>query len=376
MLPLNGVRVVAVEHAVAAPLCTRHLADLGADVVKVERPGGDFARHYDAVVEGQSAYFVWLNRGKRSVVLDLERPSDRAVLEWLLAGADVFVHNLGPRAVERLGFSQDATRRRWPRLISCAISGYGSDGPYRLRKAFDLLVQAESGVAWVTGPAETPTRVGVPVADISAAMYACMSILAALRLREADGQGRLIDISMLDCLAEWMTAPAYYQLYGAHGPARAGLRHPTIVPYGAYPCSDGEVLLAVQNEAQWKRLCEDVLRDPGLAADQRFRTNALRVDGRATLEGVIERALSRMSRASIEKRLEGADLPFARLNTVSDLIEHPQLVQRKRWTEVDSGGKRVKALRSPFNIIGLDLPMAPVPELDAHGAIVRREAGG
>jgi crotonobetainyl-CoA:carnitine CoA-transferase CaiB-like acyl-CoA transferase len=270
MLPLEDIRVVALEQAVAAPLCTRHLADLGADVVKIERPGGgDLARRYDSIVKGQSTYFVWLNRNKRSIALDLAKPEDRDVCIALLARADVFVHNLGPGAVDRLGLGWETLHARWPRLISCAISGYGSEGPYRDRKAYDLLIQAETAVTDVTGTAGSPAKVGISIADIGAGLYACTSILAALRLRDADGEGRRIDVSLFDCLAEWMTVPAYHQIYDGKPPPRSGVRHATIVPYGPYRCADGEVMLAVQNEGQWDRLCRNVLRRPALAEDPR-----------------------------------------------------------------------------------------------------------
>ena len=251
--PLDGIRVVALEQAVAGPLCTRHLADMGADVVKVERPEGDFARRYDTVVRGQSAYFVWLNRGKRSIALDLGAPADRATLDRLLGRADVLVHNLGPGSLERLGLGWEGLHQRWPRLVSVGISGYGTDGPYRDRKAYDLLLQAESGVMWVTGTPDQPVKVGISIGDISAGVYAFAATLAALRQRDADGQGRRVEISILDCLAEWMMAPAYHEMYAGAAPPRAGMRHNMIVPYGPYRCGDGQVTLGIQNEGQWAR---------------------------------------------------------------------------------------------------------------------------
>ncbi len=376
-LPLAGLHVVALEQAVSAPLCTRHLADLGADVVKIERPGGgDFARHYDSVVQGQSAYFVWLNRGKRSVVLDLKDPADRAVLDTLLARADVFVHNLGPGAVDRLGLGWDALHPRWPRLIWCAISGYGLDGPYRDRKAFDLLLQGESGIMAVTGTPDQSAKVGISIADISAGMYAFSAILAALYERQRTGEGRLIDVSMLECLAEWMMAPAYHQLYGGKAPERTGTRHNMIVPYGPYRVGDGsQVNLAVQTEGQWERLCAIVLRRPDLAADPRFRTNELRVRNRATLEPLIEAALAGDTRASVQARLDAADVPHGALNDLADLLAHAQLAARGRWLEVDTPSGPIRALAHPLNLAGLPRPASAVPGLGEHTDEVRRELG-
>jgi len=365
-LALDGVRVVALEQAVAAPLCTRHLADLGAEVIKVERPEGDFARRYDSVVRGQSSHFVWLNRGKRSIALDVA--AERATFEALLARADVFVHNLGPGAVDRLGFGWEAVHARWPRLISVSISGYGTDGPYRDRKAYDLLIQSESAVTSVTGSPSEPAKVGISIADISAGMYALASILAALRQRDQGGQGLRIDVSMFDCLAEWMSYPAYFQMYAGAQPARTGMRHSTIAPYGPYRCADGYVTLAVQNERQWSALCELVLERPELAGDPRFATNELRSADRRELEAIIEEIFSASTRREIEAKLEAADVPFASLNTVADLVAHPQLVSK--WTEVGSPSGPIRALRPPF---GIETRMAAVPGLDQHGSEIRRE---
>ena len=370
-LPLDGVRVVALEQAVAAPLCTRHLADLGADVVKVERPEGDLARRYDTVVRGQSSHFVWLNRGKRSIALDLASPADRAVLDALLDRADVFVHNLGPGAIDRLGLGWERLHPRWPRLLSVGVSGYGPDGPYRDRKAYDLLVQAESGVTSVTGSPAEPAKVGISIADISAGMYALVSILAALRLRDADGEGRRIDVAMFDCLAEWMAYPAYFQIYGGAAPPRTGMRHSTIAPYGPYRCADGLVTLAVQNERQWTALCDLVLERPEVAADPRFATNELRSAVRPELEAIIEGVFAALTRREVEARLEAADVPFGSLNTVADLVAHPQLASR--WAEVGSPAGSIRALRPPFRIGGVEPIMAAVPALDQHGEAIRRE---
>ena len=381
--PLGGVRVVALEQAVAAPFCTRHLADLGADVVKVERvDGGDLARGYDSVVNGESAYFVWLNRGKRSVALDVKDPDGRAVLEALLARADVFVHNLGPGAVERLGLGWAALHARWPRLISCAISGYGPDGPYRERKAFDLLLQGESGLLSVTGTPDEPAKVGISIADVCAGMYAFAAVLTALYERASSGQGRRIEVSMLECLAEWMMQPIYYQLYGGGPPRRAGMRHGTIVPYGPYRAGDGGwINLAVQTEGQWERLCRLVLRRPDLARDPRFITNERRLANRAALEPVIEDILAGESRQEIAERLDAADVPHGAVNDVAGLVGHPQLAARGRWIEVDTPGGRVPALAHPLNIGGPDGETGQtgqsgaVPALGEHTEEVRRELG-
>jgi crotonobetainyl-CoA:carnitine CoA-transferase CaiB-like acyl-CoA transferase len=374
--PLAGIQVVALEQAVAAPLCTRHLADLGADVVKVERPdGGDFARHYDSVVQGQSAYFVWLNRGKRSAALNVKAPADRALLDALLARADVFVHNLGPGAVERLGLGWETLHARWPRLISCAISGYGPDGPYRDRKAFDLLLQGESGVISVTGTPEAPAKPGISIADICAGMYSFSAVLAALYERERTGQGTLIEISMLECLAEWMMPPVYHQLYGGTPPPRTGMRHNLIVPYGPYRAGDGWVNLAVQNEGQWRRLCAVVLRRPELADHPRYCTNELRVQHRDSLEPLIEEILAADTRASALARLEEADVPYGALNDVADLIAHPQLAARDRWYDVPSPAGPIRAFRPPFNLRGLPQPAGGVPAIGEHTEALRRELG-
>jgi itaconate CoA-transferase len=373
--PLAGIRVVALEQAVAAPLCTRHLADLGADVVKVEPPeGGDFARRYDSAAQGESAYFVWLNRGKRSVALDLKRAEDRALFERLLDRADVFVHNLAPAAAERLALGPDRVRAGRPRLIACAISGFGTDGPYRDRKSFDLLLQGESAVISTTGTPEQPAKLGIPVADLSGGMYALASILAALHARERSGAGAFIDVSILECLTEWMSVPVLYELYAGGAPPRAGLRHNTIVPYGPYRVGDGSsVNLAVQNEGQWRRLCAVVLRRPELADDPRYRSNELRLRSREALETEVERALAEQTRASVRERLAAADVPYGELNEVRDLLAHEQLRARGRWLEVETAAGRVRAVAPPFNIRGVAARAGRVPRLGEHSAEVRRE---
>ena len=332
---LHGVKVVALEQAVAGPLCSRHLVDLGADVIKLERPGsGDFSRHYDSFVKGQSTHFVWLNRGKRSVELDLATDRGREVMWALLARADVFVHNLGPGAVERLGFGWEEVHSRHPSLVVCAISGFGSSGPYRDRKAYDAILQGESGVMAVTGTKQDIAKVGVSVADLSAAMYALAGILAALHERGRTSQGKLVEISMLDCLAEWMMPFVYQQAYTGQAPERAGARHSMIAPYGPFTARDGIMVnLGVQNAAQWRRFCESVIERPDLTEDARFATNQLRVQNRAELEAAIEGAVSTLSSSLLEERLAQSDIPFGRVNSVERLRDHPQLLAQGRWLE-------------------------------------------
>jgi crotonobetainyl-CoA:carnitine CoA-transferase CaiB-like acyl-CoA transferase len=375
--PLSGIRVVALEQAVSAPLCTRHLADLGADVIKVERPGdGDFARHYDSVVNGQSAQFVWLNRGKRSVQLDLKTAAGRRVMAALAGSAAVFVHNLGPGAVDRLDLGWQDLHSRSPSLIYCAISGYGADGPYSGRKAYDLLLQGEAGVLAVTGTDSQPAKVGVSIADICSGMYALSAILAALYEHERTGEGRLIDISMLESLSEWMMPSLYHQLYAGRPPTREGMRHNMIVPYGPYAAGHGGLVnLGVQNESQWIRLCERVLERPELARDVRFDRNELRVRNRAELEPLIEHILSRWPAAEVQARLAAADVPFGRVNTVAELADHPQLAARQRWIEVDSGSGMIKALADPFNLRGMPHARGAVPGLGEHTSEVLAELG-
>lgn len=377
VVPLSGVRVVALEQAVSAPLCTRHLADLGADVIKIERPKeGDFARHYDSVVKGQSAHFVWLNRGKRSIELDMKSPAGPRTMDALLARADVFVHNLGPGAVDRLGLGWNDVHSRWPALISCAISGYGADGPYRERKAYDLLLQGEAGVLAVTGTPEQPAKVGVSIADICAGMYALSAILATLFQRTKTGEGTLIDISMFECLSEWMVPSLYHHLYAGRAPAREGMRHNMIVPYGPYRVGGGDfVNLGVQNESQWLRLCERVLERPDIARDPRFNSNERRVHNRSALEPVLEEILSRWTAAEVEDRLAAADVPFGHVNSVADVAAHAQLVARHRWIEIESESGPIDALAHPFNISGLEQTPKGVPALGQHTAEVLAELG-
>lgn len=357
----------------AAPLCTRHLADLGADVIKIERPdGGDFARGYDSVVKGQSAYFVWLNQGKRSVALNLSQPADWATFESLVASTDVLVHNLAPKAAEKLGIEWNRLHERWPNLIVCAISGYGQDGPYRDHKAYDLLLQGESGLVSLTGTPEHPAKVGISIADISAGMYALASVLVSLYNRERNASGGcFIDVSMLECIAEWMMAPAYHELYGGHAPPRTGLRHNMIVPYGPYEASNGAVNIAVQTPDQWRRFCQIVIQKPDLLSDERFASNEGRVEHRDELEPIVEAATAMVPREELLRRLEVADIPTGALNSVAELLSHPQLEARGRWHDVPSPFGEIRAIHHPMNISGLERRAGRVPALgeDTDGVV-------
>ena len=375
-LPLAGLRVVALEQAVAAPFCTRQLADMGADVVKIERrDGGDFARGYDGALNGLSAYFAWLNRGKRSVALDVKEPESRAVLARLLARADVFVHNLGPGAVERLGLGYEPLAEQHPRLIWCGVSGYGPDGPYHQKKAYDLLLQAEAGVVSITGGPDAPAKVGISIADIAAGLYAYTSILTALLNRARTDRGERIDISMLECLVEWMVPPLYTWLGTGAVLARAGMRHNMIVPYGAYACADGAVNLAIQNDREWQRFCADVLGEPALADDERFATNEARLRGRVELEAQIEAHFAGQTVQEVIALLDAAGIANGRVNDVPDVAGHPQLAARGRWTEVASPVGTIPALLPPHNLHGVPPRMAAVPALGEHTGAVLAELG-
>jgi len=375
-LPLEGIKVVALEQAVAGPFCSRQLTDLGADVIKIERPdGGDSARAYDGALNGVSAYFAWLNRGKRSVVLDLKNATDRAACSSLIDAADVVVHNLAPGAMERLGFGYDAIAARNARVIWCGISGYGPDGPMRDKKAYDMLVQAESGVVSVTGSSTEAAKVGVSIADIASGMYAYSSVLAALYARERNGRGERIDISMLECLSEWMM-PALYVWHGTgRVVARSGVRHNMIVPYGAYACADGDVMFAIQTDREWKRFCGQVMQSPELADDARFATNALRVEHRVDLETAIENHFRAQRRADVIAALETADIATGAVNDVPSVFSHAQLAARDRWVEVESPGGEIPALLPPHNLRSAMPRMGSVPSLGEHTTDVLAELG-
>ena len=375
--PLAGVRVLALEQAVAGPLCTRHLADLGADVVKVERrQGGDFARRYDTAVKGLSSYFVWLNRGKRSLTLDLKHPAAAEILDRLVARADVLVQNLGPGAVDRLRLAPAELRRRHPSLVICSISGYGSGGPYEQRKAFDLLLQGETGVIATTGTPDAPAKVGISVGDIGAGVYGAMATLAALYERRQTGQGRLVETSLFDALAEWMGYPVAYTLYGGEAPARAGVRHATVVPYGSYRCGGGQAVnFAVQTEAQWARFCRDVCRHPEWERDPRYATSADRRVNRDVLEAAIEDAFAAHPRAEITRRLEAADIPYGDVHEVAGFLAHPQLAARDRWREVGSPAGPLRAIVPPLGLEGMEPRMDPIPDVGEHTDEVLAELG-
>lgn len=366
-LPLKGIRVVSLGQAVSAPFCARQLVDMGADVIKVERPGGgDFARDYDGALNGLSAYFAWLNRGKRSIVLDLKDPDDKETCLKLIARADIFVHNFSPGAIERLGFDYESLRELNPRLIWCGISGYGAHGPYRDKKAYDLLIQAEAGIISLTGAPDAPAKVGVSIADIAAGLYGYSSILVALYKREQTGEGEYIDISMLECLTEWMMPPIHIWQGIGQIPARAGMRHNMIMPYGVFPCQDGAVNFAVQNDREFARFCSGVLQRPELAQDVRFVSNDLRVKNTRELENIIENAFSGMTRVEIIERLEDAGIANSVVNDVPDVVHHPQLEARERWVDVQSAYGPIKTLLPPHNLASSAPHIGDIPEPGEH----------
>jgi len=375
--PLDGVTVVSLEHAIAAPFCTRQLADLGARVIKIERPGvGDFARAYDERVRGQASHFVWTNRSKESLALDLKHQRAPEVLARLLAKADVLVQNLAPGAAARLGLSFEALHDRFPRLIVCDISGYGSDGPYRDKKAYDLLIQSESGFLSITGTPDQPAKAGCSIADIAAGMYGLTNILGALIQRNRTGRGCRIDVSMLESMVEWMSYPLYYAFEGATPPPRAGAAHATIYPYGPFPSGDGKtVMLGLHNEREWQEFCARVLEQPALANDERFSSNARRVAAREALQAIIVDVFSQLSADQLVARLESAQIANARVNAMRDVWEHAQLQARRRWTQVQTPAGAVPALLPP----GIPDTFAPrmdaVPALGQHSARILAELG-
>jgi len=374
--PLSGLTVVALEQAVAAPFATRQLADLGARVIKIERPdGGDFARSYDTSVNGLSSYFVWLNRSKESLTLDLKRPEAAPILARLLERADVFVQNLAPGAADRLGLAAADLRARYPRLIVCTVSGYGTSGPYADKKAYDLLVQSEVGLVSITGTPETPSKVGISIADISAGMYAYSGILTALLARHATGQGTAVEVSLFDALAEWMSAQAYYTAGRGAPPPRSGPDHASIAPYGVFKTRDGAVYLGIQNAREWTRFCAEVLQQPALADDPRFHTNPARVEHRAALQTIIDGALSRLSSADVIARLDAAQIASAHLNDVAAFLQHPQLVERGRWQQVGSAAGPVTMLTPPVQMEGVAPVMGALPALGEHTASILQEIG-
>ena len=377
MRPLEGITVVALEQVIAGPFATRQLAELGARVIKIERPqGGDSARAYDRTVKGLSSHFVWVNRSKESLALDVKHPGAKAVMEKLLEKADVFLHNLAPGAVERLGLGSRELREKHPRLIWCGISGYGPAGPYASKKAYDLLVQCEAGLLSVTGTSESPVKAGIPAADIAAGMYAFSSILAALVRRSRSGEGATIDVTMLEALGEWMGFPAYFTAYGGAAPPRSGAYHATIVPYGPFRAGDGEtVFLAVQNEREFAAFCDLVLKKSALKADERFASGPARSRNREAMHAEIDRVFSQLTSTQVVERLETADIANARLNDMGQFWRHPQLEARGRWAKVGSPAGEIDALKPPFNLSGFEPRMDAVPALGEHSRSILAELG-
>ena len=375
--PLDGITVVTLEHAIAAPFCTRQLADLGARVIKVERPGsGDFARAYDERVKGMASHFVWSNRSKESLTLDVKHPEAQKVLAQLLEGADVIVQNLAPGAAARLGLSFEALHAKHPRLIVCDISGYGDDGPYRDKKAYDLLIQSESGFLSITGSPDEPAKAGCSIADIAAGMYAYSGILSALLQRGKTGKGSRIDVSMLESMVEWMSYPLYYAFDGATPPARAGAAHATIYPYGPFPAGDGKtVMLGLQNEREWSAFCKFVLLQPDLATDERFSSNARRTANREALRAIIAEAFGSLSAGQVIARLDEAQIANARMNDMHEVWQHPQLKARERWTQVATPGGPIPALLPPGKTEAYEARMDAVPGLGQHTDAVLAELG-
>jgi itaconate CoA-transferase len=372
--PLAGITVVAIEQAVAGPFATRQLADLGARVIKIERPdGGDFARGYDSTVKGLASWFVWLNRTKESVTLDLKRPEATDVLDRLLRNADVFLQNLAPGAVDRIGLAAPALRARYPRLIVCNISGYGTAGPYADKKAYDLLIQSEVGLLSITGTEETPSKAGISIADISAGMYAYSGILSALLARARTGEGTVLDVALIDTLGEWMTYAALYTEHGGTPPPRTGATHATIAPYGPVRTRDGALVVAVQSNREWTEFCGHVLQQPTLAEDARFASNALRVQHREALTRAIEAVFSELTLAEVLRRLESANLASANVNSVRQYLDHPQLAHRDCWREVGTPAGPIRALIPPVRIEGVEPVMGAVPALGEHTSAVLQE---
>jgi crotonobetainyl-CoA:carnitine CoA-transferase CaiB-like acyl-CoA transferase len=381
MRPLDGVTVVSLEHAIAAPFATRQLADLGARVIKIERPGaGDFARGYDERVRGMASHFVWTNRSKESLTLDVKHPKAQAILKRLIVEkADVVVQNLAPGAAARLGLAYETLTETKPSIIVCDISGYGKDGPYRDKKAYDLLIQSEAGFLSVTGTDADPVKAGCSIADIAAGMYAYSNILAALLQRQQTGRGAHLDISMLESLVEWMSYPLYYAFAGAAPPPRSGASHATIYPYGPFPARDGKtVMLGLQNEREWTVFCEKVLQQPELAADTRYTSNSKRSAARDELRRMIIEVFAQLSAAEVVQRLDDAQIANARVNDMHDVWDHPQLRARKRWRDVESPAGSIPALLPPGSSQVADeasARMDPVPALGAHTDAILAELG-
>lgn len=375
-LPLEGYTVVAIDQAVAAPLAARNLADLGARVIKIERADtGDLARSYDHVVHGTASHFVWLNRGKESVALDLKDPACLDAVRALIRRADVFLQNLAPGAAERLGLGADVLRADHPELVVVNLTGYGAGGPFSHRKAYDMLVQAEAGLVSITGTTDDAVKTGIPTADIASGMYCSQAVLAALLRRERTGEGATIDVTMFEATAEWMGHPMYVQMYADRQLPRMGLSHAAIAPYDSYPTSDGQVLIGIQNDRGWHALVTDVFGRPDLAEDPRFRTNILRVENREACDAEVAAQTRTWTTAALDAKLAEAGIPAAQVNSVKGLVEHPQLKARKRWRPVETEGGVVEALLPPATFADVEAPMGPVPALGEHTAAVLRETG-
>ena len=377
MRPLDGIMVVSLEQAVAAPFATRQLADLGARVIKIERPNvGDFARGYDATVKGMSSHFVWLNRSKESLTLDLKHSGAAQILEGLLERADVVIQNLAPGAARRLGLGAESVLPKYPRLIVCDISGYGDNGPYASRKAYDLMVQAEAGVLSVTGTADTPSKVGISIADIAAGMYAYSGILTALYQREKSGKGTRIEVTMLEALTEWMGYPLYYTHFGGTAPARTGPNHATIVPYGRYKTGDGKsIVLGLQNEREWAVFCEKVLLQPKLAQDPRYGSNSRRAAKRSEINALITEVFATLTTEQLIERLDASGIANARMNTPDEVWEHPQLKARDRWRETESPVGLLATLLPPVTMPDFEARIDAVPALGEHTERILSELG-
>ncbi len=377
MRPLDGITVIALEHAVAAPFATRQLADLGARVIKIERPRvGDFARKYDETVKGMSSHFVWLNRSKESLTLDLKHADAKPILERLLERADVLVQNLAPGAARRLGLDAESLLPKYSRLIVCDISGYGDNGPYALKKAYDLMVQAEAGVLSVTGTPDTPSKAGISIGDIGAGMYAYSGIVTALYQRQKTGQGIRIEVNLFEALAEWMGYPLYYTHFGGTAPARTGPDHATIVPYGRYQTGDGEsIMLGLQNEREWQVFCEKVLLQPDLGQDPRYSSNSKRAAKRSEINALIDKAFSTVSAEQLLERLDASGIANARINSPHQLWEHPQLKARNRWREMDSSVGPLATLLPPVTMTDFEARIDALPALGEHTERILGELG-
>ena len=377
MQPLEGITVLAFEHAIAAPFASRQLAELGARVIKIERPGtGDFARSYDQRVNGLASHFVWTNRSKESLALNLKHPEASTILTGLLTKADVVIQNLAPGAASRLGLSFEKLNPQYPQLIVCDISGYGNDGPDSQRKAYDLLIQSESGFLSVTGTPEEPSKAGISIADIAAGMYAYTNILTAIIQRGKTGQGSHIDISMLEAMAEWMSYPMYYGYDGASPPARTGSSHATIFPYGAFETGDGKsVFIGLQNEREWTIFCDQILDQPALDKDPRFAQNHLRLKNKTALNEIMHKIFAKLTAEQLVAKLDAASIANARMNDIAGLWDHKQLKARNRWQQIDSPAGPIPAMKPPGGLHGLEPDIGPIPDVGQHSANILNELG-